>query len=123
MNLEGRRALTRLPNLVLAAVAPCLTRTMRIELRDEAIGKAVAKFYANSSVSKATKQLAEELAGGGTPGTPKGDVVALILALNGGKRLGGRRLLDLVGGAPRSELPKTAQPIASARATAATMPT
>ncbi len=94
MTPAARGTLFDLPDPVKRNIAECLERSARLELRDRAIRQAIAIFSAMSPTG-AAKALAGELAASGAPGTPRGDLVGAILALNKGKPLRWKQIHNL----------------------------
>jgi len=117
VNPIARLTLAALPNVAKEAIADSLMPEARTRLRDIAICITIAELYPTRSTRAAAHALADELTGGGRPGTALGDAARAILALNNGKPLKGRRICTIAGGANScaTRRPIVAHAIASKR--------
>ena len=103
--------LTKLRPLTLAALAPALLPPVRLELRDRTIRDSATRFYGTLSPTGAAKAMASDFAVSEPVGTPKGEVLALIVALNDGT-LRWRQLFTIIAGGRCNKPGKIAKRIA-----------
>jgi len=89
-------ALARLPAGDLAAVAPALLPPVRNRLRNRAVLMTIARFYGGMSRTGAAQALAAHLTAPPAPGTLLSDALAAVRALNGGRPMCWRTILDIL---------------------------
>jgi hypothetical protein len=81
----------------LATVAPVIAPAARRHMRNKAISTALDVFYAAMPITAAAHCMARDLAHP-VPGTVKGDTLAKIRALNNGRGLQHRRIIEIAQG-------------------------
>ena len=81
----------------IAAVAPVIAPAARRHMRNKAIRTALDMFYPAMPITAAAQCLARDLAHP-APGTVKGDTLAKIRALNNGRGLKHRRIIEIAQG-------------------------
>ena len=96
MPADTRALLARLAAREAGALAPCLTPSARAEVRDAVIRAAVRRFYGDLPATPAARAMADDLQSAADPGTALGDALAAILALNDGRTLGYRQLINIM---------------------------
>jgi len=92
----ARDVLKGLPLTKTAALAPFLTPAARIDRRDAAIRDALAYFYADTPKTPAALAMATELRAGNFDGSRKAETLVAILALNKGRPIGWRQIVNIV---------------------------
>jgi hypothetical protein len=92
----ARVVLARLAAIEAAAIAPLLMPPARMALRDSLIRATLRRRYGDLLPTRAARALAADLAAGAPPGTIKGDAIAAILALNNGRPIKARQILNIV---------------------------
>jgi hypothetical protein len=80
-----------------AALAPCFLPAARRHMRNKAISAALDVFYPAMPITAAAHCMARDLEHP-VPGTVKGDTLAKILALNNGRGLQHRRIIEIAQG-------------------------
>ncbi len=94
--------LAALPHDKAAPIAELLPAAIRKEVRDLAVRRALARFYAHLLPSPAAAELADDLARHASEGSPAGsarrDALSEILAFNRGTPLSARHLVSICNG-------------------------